>query len=52
MIDQIETFKYLGSFVQNNGGFDEEVKHSIKLREASCVLCHERILIKLIGKFY
>jgi len=26
-VSEIESFKYLGSFVQKNGGFDKNVKH-------------------------
>lgn len=47
----------LGSFVQNNGGFDVDVKHRIvcwwiKLRESSGVLCDKRISLWLKDKFY
>jgi len=29
-VSEVEIFKYLGSFVQKNGGNDEGVKHRIK----------------------
>jgi hypothetical protein len=56
-VSEVESFKYLGSFVQKNGGLDEDVKHRIKCgwmkwREASGVLCDKRIPIRLKGKFY
>jgi len=56
-VSEIESFKYLGFFVQHNGGFDEDLKHRIicgwvKWREASGVLCDMRIPVRLKGKFY
>jgi len=53
---EVGSFKYLGvPIVQENGGFDEDVKHRIKcgwikLREASGVLCDKRTPLR--GKFY
>ena len=56
-VSEVESFKYLGSFVQKNGDLDEDVKHRIKCgwmkwREASGVLCDKRIPMRLKGKFY
>jgi len=56
-VNEVESFKYLGSFVQMNGGFDKDVKHKIKCRwikwrEASGVLCDKKIPMRLKGKFY
>jgi len=56
-VSEVESFKYLGFFVQKNGGFDEDVKHGIKCgwikrREVSGVLCDKRIPMRLNGKFY
>jgi len=53
---EVESFKYLGSFIQENRNFDEDVKHRIrwgwiKWREASGVLCNNRIPMRLKGKF-
>ncbi|XP_025410679.1 uncharacterized protein LOC112683737 [Sipha flava] len=52
LIDETENFKYLGSFVQNNGGFYMDVKHMIecdwmKWREALGILYNKRIPIRL-----
>jgi hypothetical protein len=57
VIDETENFKYLGSFVQNNGGFYMDVKHMIecdwmKWREALGILYNKRIPIRLKSKFY
>jgi hypothetical protein len=46
--NDVENFKYLGSFVQNNWGFDMDVKHRIKCnlikwRQVSIILCNKRI---------
>lgn len=47
---EVESLKYLGFFVQKNGGFDKDMKHRnkckwIKWREASSVLSNMRISI-------
>jgi hypothetical protein len=57
VIGEIENHKYLGSFVQKDGGFSIDIKHRIKCswmkwREASGVSCDKRIPIRLKGKFY
>lgn len=31
-VDEVESFKYLESFVQKNGGFNEDVKHWVKCK--------------------
>lgn len=58
-IGEVEIFKYLESFVQKNGGFDEQVKHRIKCEwiemlssETSGVLYNKKMQIMLKGKFY
>jgi len=57
-LSDVESFKYLGCFVQWNGGFDEDVKHRvlsagrIEWRGASGVLCDKRIPTRPKGKFY
>jgi len=30
VVDEVDSFKYLGSVLQNNGGFDEDIMHRIK----------------------
>ena len=57
IVGEVERFKYLGSVVQNNGDFEEDMKHRVKCgwikwREASGVLCDKRIPVWLKGKFY
>jgi len=52
-----ESFKYLGSFVQKNEGFDKDVKYRIRCewikgREMSGILYDKRIPMRLKGKFY
>jgi len=51
-VKEVDSLKYLGSFAQKNGGFDESVKHSINCgwinwRETSSVLCDKRIPMRL-----
>ena len=57
VVKEVEKFKYLGSVVQKDGGFEEDIKHRIKCgrvkwREASGVLCDKRIPIRLKGEYY
>jgi len=56
-IGEVDGFKYLGLFVQEDGSFGMEVKHRIKCvwmkwREALDMLCDKIIPVKLKGKFY
>jgi len=58
VVEEVDNFKYSGSVLQKNGGFDEDIMHRIKhgwtkWREASGrVLCDRRIPIRLKDKFY
>jgi hypothetical protein len=57
VVPKKDTFRYLGSMLQKNGGIDEDVSHRIKAgwlkwRQASGVLCDPRVPLKLKGKFY
>ncbi|GER42042.1 sorting nexin 1 [Striga asiatica] len=52
-----ETFRYLGSMLQKDGGIDVDVRHRIatgwlKWRQASGVFCDKRVPQRLKGKFY
>ncbi|PHT39805.1 hypothetical protein CQW23_18659 [Capsicum baccatum] len=52
-----DSFKYLGSVIQDNGDIDEDVSHRIgvgwmKWKLASGVLCDKKVPPKLKGKFY
>uniref|UniRef100_M8AWF1 Brefeldin A-inhibited guanine nucleotide-exchange protein 2 n=1 Tax=Aegilops tauschii TaxID=37682 RepID=M8AWF1_AEGTA len=52
-----DTFRYLGSMLQEDGGIDEDVNHRIKAgwmkwRQASGILYDKRVPQKLKGKFY
>ena len=57
VVPKRDTFRYLGSMLQSNGGIDEDVSHRInagwmKWRQASRVLCDKKVPEKLKGKFY
>ena len=48
VVAQKDTFRYLGSMLQNDGEIDEDVRHRIssgwlKWRQASSVLCDRRM---------
>src|SRR6185312_14165324 len=52
-----DTFRYLGSMLQKDGGIDEDVRHRIsagwlKWCQTSGVLCDRRVPQKLKDKFY
>jgi hypothetical protein len=57
VVPKKDTFHYLGSMLQKDGGIDEDLSHKIKAgwlkwRQASGVLCDPRVPLKLKGKFY
>jgi hypothetical protein len=57
VVPKKDTFRYLGSMLQKNGGIDKDVSHRIKADwlkrcQASGVLCDPRVPLKLKGKFY
>ena len=54
-LKEVESFKYLGSVIQNNGDLDEELTRSIqsgwnRWRKCSGVLCDRRMPVKLKSK--
>ena len=57
VVAQKNTFRYLRSMLQKDGGIDEDVRHRIsagwlKWRQASGVFCDRRVPQELKGKFY
>ena len=57
VVPKRDTFRYLGSMLQSNGGINEDVSHRInagwiKWRQASGVLCDHKVPQKLKGGFY
>jgi hypothetical protein len=56
-LEQVVTFKYLGSVVTAKGGCEEDVKHRIKAawqkwKELSGVVCDKRMPVWIKGKVY
>jgi hypothetical protein len=57
VVHKKDTFRYLGSMLQNDRDIDEDVSHGIKIDwlkwcQTSGVLCDPRVPLKLKGKFY
>uniref|UniRef100_A0A8R7VFQ2 Reverse transcriptase domain-containing protein n=1 Tax=Triticum urartu TaxID=4572 RepID=A0A8R7VFQ2_TRIUA len=57
VVPRKDTFRYLGSMLQEDVGIDEDVNHRIKARwmkwrQASGILCDKRVPRKLKDKFY
>ena len=57
IVPEKDTFRYLGSMLQSNGEIDEDVSHRIKAgwmkwRQATGILCDNKVPQKLKGKFY
>ncbi|KAF3621797.1 Mitochondrial pyruvate carrier 1 [Capsicum annuum] len=56
-INKRESFKYMGSIIQEDGDIDEDVTHRIgarwmKWRLASRIMCDKKVPPKIKGKFY
>ncbi|KAL6580696.1 hypothetical protein OROMI_006619 [Orobanche minor] len=57
IVPRTDKFKYLGSIIQKEGEFEDDVTHRIKAgwlrwRAATRVLCDKKVPLKLKGKFY
>jgi hypothetical protein len=57
VVPKKDTFRYLGSMLQENGDIDEDLSHKIKAdwlkwRQAFGVLCDSKVSLKLKDKFY
>ncbi|KAL6574232.1 hypothetical protein OROHE_001136 [Orobanche hederae] len=57
IVPRMDKFKYLGSIIQKEGEFEDDVTHRIKVRwlrwrAATEVLCDKKVPLKLKGKFY
>ncbi|KAL6563417.1 hypothetical protein OROGR_002376 [Orobanche gracilis] len=57
IVPRTDKFKYLGSIIQKEGEFEDDVIHRIKAgwlrwRAAIGVLCDKKVPLKLKGKFY
>ncbi|KAL6569332.1 hypothetical protein OROMI_013846 [Orobanche minor] len=57
IVPRTDKFKYLGSIIQKDGEFEDDVTHRIKAgwlrwRAATGVLCDKKFPLKLKGKFY
>ncbi|KAL6508390.1 hypothetical protein OROHE_021932 [Orobanche hederae] len=57
IVPRTDKFKYLGSIIQKEGEFEDDVTHRIKAgwlrwRAATGVLCDKKVPLKLKGKFY
>lgn len=56
VVREVNWFKYLETVVQNNNGFDDDVRNRIihgymKWREASGILCDKSTLLRLKDRF-
>ncbi|KAL6545049.1 hypothetical protein OROHE_009956 [Orobanche hederae] len=57
IVPRTDKFKHLGSIIQKEGEFEDDVTHRIKARwlrwrAATGVLCDKKVPLKLKGKFY
>jgi hypothetical protein len=57
VVSMNDTFWYLRSMLQSDGGIDENISHRIrdkwvKWKQASDILCNKKVLNKLKDKFY